>query len=84
MTYKGVLASSSDPTGATLSNTVQGIVVVLSAVVPFIALQYFHVTITASDISTLVTEIGALVGVVMTIRGLILKVINTFGTTPSA
>jgi acyl-CoA hydrolase len=80
--YRGILASSSDTSGQTLSSTVQGIVVVLSAIVPMLALQFFHVTISATDISTLVTEIGALIGVVLTIRGLILKVINSpIGTT---
>lgn len=75
--YKGILASSSDTTGQTLSNTVQGIVVVLSAIVPMVALQFFHVTVSANDIASLVTEVSVVIGAVMTIRGLILKVLNS-------
>lgn len=84
MKYKGILASSSDATGQTLSNTVQGLVVVLSAVVPLLALQFFHVQVTATDISTLVTEAGTIIGAMLTVRGLLLKVINTYGTSPTA
>ena len=81
--YKGILASSSYTTGQTLSSTVQGLVVVLSSVVPLLALQFFHVQVSAGDISSLVTEIGTIIGAVLTIRGLVLKVINTYGTTPT-
>ena len=82
MKYQGILASSSDPSGQTLSNTVQGLVVLLSAIVPLIAMQLFHVSISASDVSTLVTESAALIGTIMAIRGLVLKIINNLGTTP--
>lgn len=81
MKYKGILASSSDPTGQTLSATVQGLIVVLSAIVPMLAMQYFHVVVTANDVSSLVTEVVSLVGIVLTIRGGILKILNTVGTT---
>ena len=81
MKYKGIFASSSDATGQTLSSTVQGLVMVLSAIVPILALQFFHVTVTASDVSSLVTEVATLIGIIMTIRGLILKVINKTATT---
>lgn len=81
MQYKGVLASSSDPTGQTLSATVQGIVVILSSVVPMLALQFFHVQVNASDIASLVTEGTTIIGSILAIRGLILKVINSVGTT---
>lgn len=78
--YKGILASSSDDTGQTLSSTVQGLVVVLSSVVPLLALQLFHVQVSASDISSLVTEGATIIGAILTIRGIVLKVINTWGT----
>lgn len=76
MRYKGFVASSSDASGETLSSTVQGIIVVLSAVVPMVAMQFFHVQVSANDISTLVTEIASLVGVILMIRGLIMKIVN--------
>jgi hypothetical protein len=80
MQYKGVFASSSDETGQTLSTTVNGVVVVLSAVVPMLALNFLHVQVTAGDVSALVTEGTTLVGTIMAIRGIILKVIHSYGT----
>ena len=80
MQYKGVFASSSDPSGQTLSNTVQGLVAVLSAVVPLLALQFFHVQISANDVASLVEEGTMVIGAIWTIRGLILKVINSTAT----
>lgn len=78
--YKGVLASSTDESGQTLSNTVQGIIVILSSIIPLLALQFFHVQVSASDISSLVTEAATIIGAILAIRGIILKIIATWGT----
>lgn len=82
MKYKGILASSSDPSGGTMSKTVDGVVTILAAVLPMLALSYFHVQISAADVGSLVTEVATIVGAILTIRGTILKVINTYGTVP--
>ena len=81
MKYRGILASSSDPTGQTLSVTVQGIIIGLSSVIVFMGATFFHVQIQAADISTLATEVGTLIGAVVVIYGLVRKVINAVGTT---
>lgn len=81
MKYRGIFASSSDPSGQTLSKTIDGLTVVLSAILPVLALRFFHITLTANDVSSLVAEVTALVGTVMAIRGLILKIINKTATT---
>ncbi len=80
LVYRSLFASSSDPSGQTLSNTIQGLVVVASAIVPLLALQFFHVQVNAGDVSSLITEGAAIVGSILTIRGIILKIINRTAT----
>ena len=83
MKYKSILASSSDKSGETLSKTVDGLITLLSALVPLFALRFFHVTITADDINTLVTQAVAIGGAIMTVRGVVLKLVNRYGTQQS-
>jgi VIT1/CCC1 family predicted Fe2+/Mn2+ transporter len=79
--YGSVFASSADP--ATLSSTADGIVTILSALLAILPLVGVHISLTQDDITTLVAAGIAVFGGVMTIRGLILKVINTYGTQPT-
>lgn len=75
---KNWLQSSQDPTQ--VSNTVRGAVLSASALLVFFAAQFFHVTLTASDIMSLATEVGALAGVLWFFYGLIFKGVMYAGT----
>lgn len=79
--YKSILASSSDPTE--LSRTVQGIIIGASSIIMFFGLQFFHVVISQADVTTFAASIAAVVGGIMTIYGLFLKILNTYGRNPN-
>lgn len=81
MKYRGILASSSNP--EELSKTIDGIVVGASSLIMFVGLNFFHVSIVQADVTTFAASLSAVVGGVMAIRGLILKIINTFGKQPA-
>lgn len=72
------LQSSQDPTQ--VSNTVRGAVLSGSAVIIFIAAEFFHVQLSASDIITLATEVGALAGVIWFFYGLLMKGVMKAGS----
>lgn len=76
--YAGIFASSADP--AQLSTTVDGIVTVLSSALALAPLVGLHINLNQTDLSTAATAVIAIFGAVMTIRGIILKVINGFAT----
>lgn len=77
-TLKGWLQSSQDPTA--VANTIKGLVLAASSVIIFSAMQFFHVQVSASDVASLATEIGALAGAMWTIYGIIMKVVVWVGS----
>lgn len=79
--YAGIFASSADP--AQLSTTVDGIVTVLSSLLTLAPLVGLHINLNQADLSTAAASVIAIFGAVMTIRGIVLKVINSFATTPA-
>ena len=81
MELKAWLASSQDPTQ--VSNTVKGAVLSISALIVFGATQIFHIQLSASDVTTLATELGTLAGVVWFFYGLIFKGVMYAGTKSS-
>lgn len=68
---KAWLQSSQDPTQ--VSTTVKGAVLSASAVIVFLGAQFFHVQLTADNITALATQIGALAGVIVFFYGLLMK-----------
>lgn len=75
---KSWLASSQDP--AQVSSSVKGAVLTVSALIVFFAAHVLHITLTANDIATLATQIGALAGVVWFFYGLLFKGVMYAGT----
>lgn len=75
---KNWLASSADPTQ--VSNTVRGFVLSASAVIIFVAAQFFHIQLSANDIISLGTELGALAGAVWFFYGLLMKGVIKVGS----
>lgn len=78
MQLKTWLQSSQDPTQ--VAKSVEGVILSLSAVIVLVATQFFHIQLSANDVITLATELGATAGAMMTIFGLIRKVVIFFGT----
>lgn len=76
-TYKGILASSDDPTQ--LSTTIQGLIIGASGIIMFLGLQVFHIQIMQADMTTFAAAIGAVVGGIATVYGLIKKLLNAYG-----
>jgi hypothetical protein len=77
----GAIASSQDPTQ--VANKVKGIILFCSAIIIFIAQQWFHITLTANDVLSLATEMGAIAGALWAIYGSILHLVTWFGTVKS-
>lgn len=75
---KAWLQSSQDPTQ--VSNTVKGAVLSASALIILVAAQVFHVQLSANDVISLATEIGALAGFLWFLYGLIFKGVIYAGT----
>lgn len=77
----GTWAASSNPeTPEEISNRVKGIVLALSSVIILVAAQFFHITLSASDVITLAGELGAVAGAAMTIYGAGLWLVRTIAS----
>lgn len=63
----GAITSSQNP--EEIATKVKGIVLMFSAIIPFIAARFFGVTLSANDVVSLSTEIGAMAGLMATIYG---------------
>lgn len=71
------LQSSTDPTQ--VSSRVTGIVIGASSIIMFLAARFFHITLSADDMVSLASELGALAGAIWTIKGFIIWVLTKFG-----
>lgn len=81
MKYKGILASSADPSGETLSTTVRGVIIGASSIIIFLGVQFFHVQITVDDVAMAATQVSMLISSGVAIYGIIMKIVHMFGTT---
>lgn len=72
------LQSSQDPTQ--VSNTVRGAVLSASAVIIFVATQFFHIQLSANDVISLATECGGLAGALWFFYGLLMKGVVKMGS----
>ncbi len=72
-----VFASSSDPTQ--ISTTVTGVIIGASSIIIAGASILFHITLTASNITVLGTDLGMVAGAIWFLVGLTHKAINKFG-----
>lgn len=70
------VSSSSDPTK--MAATVQGLIVGLSSLVIFGAWQFFGITLVDAEVSAFATQAGLTVGALVTLYGVIRKLINWF------
>lgn len=71
------LQSSQDPTQ--VANKVKGVILFLSSTIILLVGVFFHIQLSANDILTLATEIGAVAGAIWTIYGSILHLVTWFG-----
>lgn len=74
----GLLASSQDP--SEIANKVKGVILAASSIIIFFAASLFHITLTATDVVGLSTEISGIAGAVWAIYGAILHLVTWFGT----
>ena len=75
------LSSSQD--ASQVANKVKGVILVASSFIIMGAAWVFHITLTASDIVSLATEIGAVAGAVWAIYGAVLNIVTWIGTVRS-
>ena len=78
----GALTSSIDPTQ--VATRVKGAILAGSSIIIFLAAALFHLTLSANDIITLATEVGAVSGAVMTLYGAGMWVIAKIYKQPTA
>lgn len=72
----GALTSSQNP--EEIANKVKGSVVLASSVIIFVAARFFNLQLSANDIVSLGTQLGAVAGAVWAIYGAILHLIALF------
>lgn len=72
----GAITSSTNP--EEIANRVKGAVLALSSVIILVAAHLFGVTLNASDIVMLATEVGAVAGAVWTIYGFCIWALATY------
>lgn len=75
---KSWLQSSQDPTQ--VANKVKGVILAASALIIFGGTQFFHITLTANDVVSLSTEIGAVAGGVWAVYGGVLHLTTWLGS----
>lgn len=69
--------------GATqVANTIKGLVLATSSVIVLVAAQFLHITLSATDIANLATNIGIVAGAIWTIFGLVMKLVMFFAKKP--
>jgi hypothetical protein len=74
--FKQWLQSSTDP--STISNTVRGFVLSVSATLIFVG-GYFGFPLTENQVAVLASQLGLAAGSLWTLYGLIIKVVVYFG-----
>lgn len=75
---KSWLQSSQDP--ESVSNTVKGAILSVSAIIIFLAAQFLNLQLTANDILSLGTQLGALAGSLWFFYGLLMKGVVRVGS----
>jgi hypothetical protein len=73
---RGEFASSDNPDE--ISKRVKGVVLALSSVIIYFAASLFNITLTASDMVGIATQLGMVAGAVTTIYGAGVALINKF------
>lgn len=63
----GSITSSQNP--EEIATRIKGIVLALSSVIILVAGQLFHMTLSANDVISLATELGAIAGAITTLYG---------------
>jgi hypothetical protein len=75
---KGWLQSSQDPTQ--IANKVKGVILLASSFIIFFVGHFFHITLTAEDVLSLGSELGAIAGLLWAVYGGILHFVTWWGT----
>jgi hypothetical protein len=76
----GAITSSQNP--EEIANTIKGMILAFSSIIILLGTQFFHLTLTANDVSSLATEVGTAAGAIWFLYGLGLKVLAYFFKQP--
>lgn len=74
----GWAASSQSP--EEVSNRIKGVVLMFSSVIIFVAAQFFHLQLSATDVVTLATELSAIGGLLWSLYGAGVALVTWFAT----
>lgn len=81
-TLSSWLQSSQDSTQ--VANKVKGVILFLSSTIILLVGVFFHIQLSASDILTLASELGAVAGAIWTIYGSILHLVTWWSSLPKS
>lgn len=76
-TLPAYMASSTDNT--LVSSRITGIVIGFSSIIILFAARFFNVVLSANDVVSLATGIGAVAGAIVTVKGFIIWIMTKFG-----
>lgn len=74
--------SSQDPT--VVANTIKGLVLSGASLITYFTVTFFNITLSATDIANLATNLGLASGAILTVYGLIFKAVMWFAKKPNA
>lgn len=72
----GAFTSSQNP--QEISNRVKGVILSLSAVIIFVAGNFFNINLQPNDVTDIATQLGGVIGAIWTIYGGILALVAKF------
>lgn len=78
----GALTSSQDPNA--IAQKVKGTILLASSLIIFFASRFLGITLTASDIVTLATELSGIAGAVWAVYGSVLHLVTLFAEVKEA
>lgn len=74
--------SSQDPTA--VANTIKGLVLSGASLITYFGVTFFHITLSATDIANLATNLGLAAGAILTVYGIVMKGVMWFAKKPNA
>ena len=76
-TLPAYMTSSVDP--AKVSSRISGAVIASSSIIIFLAAQLLNIKLNPEDVISLATQIGAVAGAIVTVKGIIIWIMTKFG-----
>lgn len=74
--------SSQDP--SSVANTIKGLVLSAASLIIYFGVTFLHITLNATDVANLATNLGLVAGAIFTIYGIVMKAVMWFAKKPTA